>query len=91
MEAFVSSKGCNGGGGVAFSVDHLQCFSGSRLLQQEVHNPRETSTCCEMQQSLLRIQVLGRDRREECRKNQMNEQKRKKETAVQATNMWCSS
>lgn len=44
VQAFVSSQGCDGGGGVALPVGQSQHIPGSGLLQQEARHPEETST-----------------------------------------------
>lgn len=65
MEASVAPESSDAGGGVAFPVCQTQRFSGSRLLQQEVHDPKEASPCRKMQQGFLRIYVCGRGRERE--------------------------
>lgn len=65
MEVLVTPERSDAGGGVAFPVWQTQRFPGSRLLQQEVRDPKEASPRRKMQQGLLRIHVCGRGRRRE--------------------------
>lgn len=53
----VSSRGCQGGGGVALCVGQPQRFLGAGLLQQEARHQTEASPGSEMQESLLRVRV----------------------------------
>lgn len=59
----MTSQSCNGGRGVAFSVGQSQCFSGSRLLQQEVCDLAEPSPRSKMQQRLVRFWRTERNAR----------------------------
>lgn len=64
MEALVTPESSDAGGGVAFPVCQAQRFPGSRLLQQEVRDPKEASPRRKMQQGLLGIHVCGRGKEE---------------------------